>query len=423
MRNCSEGEQNTQPPGVEGHDLMEDVPGESFEATLGQESSGQDDPSEMLLVSTLQPNSPAFIQRETECPDSNDQSIQPENFAQVDNMQRNQGNQISRMDANENIDVESEEFGVQNDSNRREIVNTYCAADHLQVIKRKYPLRASGQPDYTGSPKRTRPSQNRTAGLTTHQRSSSRTAISRKKPFLEKQKACLDTYISQHTTKYRELGLPCPGEFLGREETRRRLAGLKLENYANVLRVLNFTIGGYESLVGLKEVLRAYRDPNVGLLITTQEVPNAKRLQAIQSLERNGAYMNLLKKCHIHRLFIDNVDPLRNPNDNFIVSTSNSTDAAGELGNPRNSAESRITKSMMKEVYPNMDSNSADYKKKYREITALRRNGRRLDVLVSYFGKGILGLLPLVQDDSTSGMAYIFADTMQVLSPFNFQLD
>ena len=67
---------------------------------------------------------------------------------------------------------------------------------------------------------------------------------------------------------------------------------------------------------------------------------------------------------------------------------------------------------MMNEVYFNMDSINADYKKKYREITALRRNGRRLDVLVSYFGKGILGLLSLVQDDSTYEMSYIFADTM-----------
>lgn len=152
-------------------------------------------------------------------------------------------------------------------------------------------------------------------------------------------------------------------------------------------------------MIELKKVLRAYRDSNVDLLITTQEIFNAKRLQTIQSLERNGTYMNLLKKCHIHRLFIDNLDPLRNPNDDFIVSTSNSIEAAGELGNPRNCAESRITKSMMKEIYPNMDSNSADSKKKYGGITALRRNGRRLDVLVSYFGKGILGLLRVMGEE------------------------
>ena len=86
------------------------------------------------------------------------------------------------------------------------------------------------------------------------------------------------------------------------------------------------------------------------------------------------------------------------------------------MGNPRNSAESRITKSMMKEVYPEIDSDSNDYSKKYREITGLRRSGRRLNLLVSQFGKGILGLLPLAQDDSSPGLACKITDTMQVLS-------
>ena len=377
----------------------------------------------MLLVNTFQLNFSIFIQRETKCFDSNDQNIQLKNFAQVDNMQRNQKNQICKMNANENIDVEFEKFEIQNDFNRKEIVNIYCAIDHLQIIKKKYFLKVFDQLNYTKSSKRTRLSQNRTIKLTIYQKSNSRTAISRKKFFLKKQKICLNIYISQHTIKYRKLKLFCFDEFLDRKKIKKRLAELKLKNYANVLKILNFTIDDYESLIELKKILKAYRDFNVDLLIITQKIRNAKRLQTIQSLKRNEAYMNFLKKCHIHRLFIDNVDFLRNFNDNFIISTRNFTEIAKELDNSRNFVESRIIKSMMKKIYFKMNSNNVDYKKKYREITTLRRNDRRLNVLIFYFDKNILDLLSLIQNDSTFKMTYIFVNIMQILLLFNFQLN
>ena len=231
--------------------------------------------------------------------------------------------------------------------------------------------------------------------------------------------------MSQYRTRYEGLGLPCPGDFVDSEETKNRLASLRLDNHANVLRVFSFTIGSCESLVGLKEVLRAYRDPDIGRLQIAREVSNTKRLEIIQNLGGKEAYLNFLKKCHIYRLFTDNIDPLYDSNDKFIVSTAKTvaTRARGELGNPRNSTESRITKSMMKEVYPEVHSDSADYTKKYREITGLRRSGRRLDLLVSQFGRGILGLLPLAQDDSSPGLACKITDTMQVLSSPLFRLD
>lgn len=126
------------------------------------------------------------------------------------------------------------------------------------------------------------------------------------------------------------------------------------------------TVAGCESLLGLKGILRAYRDPHVGLPQITPEVSNAKRLQTIHCLDGEKAYIDHLKKCHLHRLFIDNTDPLCTSNDSFIISTTKSfvIRARGESGNPRNSAESRTTKSMMKEVYPEVNLDSTAYKKK-----------------------------------------------------------
>ncbi len=236
------------------------------------------------------------------------------------------------------------------------------------------------------------------------------------KPLFEKETARLESFISQHRRKCEKMGLPCPGDFVYSAETKNRLASLGLESHVNVLRVLSLTIGSCESFVVLKEILRAYRDPSSSPLKAARDVSNAKRLETIRSLSGNAAFFNLLKKCHIHKLFTDNKDPLCNPTDNFIISTAKSvtTRPRGETGNPRNSAEAEITKSIMKEVYPGVNSKSGDYRLKYREVTELRRTGRRLDMLISRFGLGILGILPLAQHDSIPGLAFKIADGMQV---------
>ena len=94
--------QNTQFLEIKNHDFMKNVSKKSLENTFDQKSSNQND---SLLVNTFQFNLSIFIQREIECLDSNDQNIQSKNLTQVDNMQRNQKNQIFKMNANENIDV------------------------------------------------------------------------------------------------------------------------------------------------------------------------------------------------------------------------------------------------------------------------------------------------------------------------------
>ena len=217
------------------------------------------------------------------------------------------------------------------------------------------------------------------------------------KPLFERETARLESYISQYRRKCEKMGLHCPDDFVHSAETKTRLASLGLESHVNVLRVLSLTVRSCESLVVLKQILRAYRAPSLGSLETTRDVSNAKRLETIRSLSGNAAFFNLLKKCHIHRLFTDNKDPLCDPTDNFITSTAKSVTISprGETGNPRYSAEAKITKSIMREVYPGVHSNSTDYRLKYREVTELRRTGRRLDMLISRFGLGILGLLPL----------------------------
>ena len=435
-----------QPHSAKGLDPIEVMSEELLETAVDWETPGQDVSSGIQFDSMFQPNSPSLAQQKMEFSYSDDQHLPFDNLTQVDDGQQSHGSQDIRMDEDRNTDiVESEDVRMHNCSDRRQNEHSRCDSGHHQAMTRKSSPETSCRPKSTraanSSRKREsvtsqrsglnpmRAAQKRTGTIETKQpkitKAGSKSRTSGSRPFLEKETACLEACMSQHRTRYEGLGLPCPGDFVDSEETKIRLASLRLDDHANVLKVFSFTIGGCESLVGLKEVLRAYREPDIGPLKIAREVSNAKRLETIQSLGGKEAYLNLLKKCHIHRLFTDNIDPLCNSNDSFIVSTAKSvaTRARGELGNPRNSAESRITKSMMKEVYPEVDSDSADYSKKYCEITRLRRSGRRLELLVSRFGRGILGLLPLAQDDSSPGLACKIRDTMQVLSSPIFRLD
>ena len=94
------------------------------------------------------------------------------------------------------------------------------------------------------------------------------------------------------------------------------------------------------------------------------------------------------------------------------MSTVTSVAQRKQKGNPRNAAESKVTKSMVAEVYPNIQPDSREYGPKYREISLLRKNCRRLALLVSKFGRGILGLLLLRQDESSCGMTFKICDTL-----------
>ena len=402
-------------------------------------ASGHGSPSGIKFNNPFRLSSPAPLPRRAHTLGRDDQDLPPDNFTLANDEQRRLETQDIWM--NENGATEYSEAGDAG----RQMLSDQIQHEYLSLTEDLNPeitenrsFEATRLRRGLGAASNTRLAQNRQG--TSNRKSDpdlsrtrpkrngiikSRAIVSmtgsrkkklRNKPLFERETARLESYISQHRRKCEKMGLPCPGDFVYSAETKIRLASLGLESHVNVLRVLSLTIGSCESLVVLKEILRAYRDPSSGSIETARDVSNAKRLETIRSLSGNAAFFNLLKKCHIHRLFTDNRDSLCDPTDNFIISTAKSvtTRPRGETGNPRNSAEAKITKSIMREVYPEVHSNSADYKLKYREVTDLRRTGRRLDMLISRFGLGILGLLPLAQQDSFPGLASRIADGMQV---------
>lgn len=432
---------NAQLNGTEGLDRTVVIPENFWIPPNGEKTSIHDASTEMQIDSTFQPTPLSLGQQEMGYPSSIDPVFLFKIPIQVDNGHESKATETITVHEDRNTNfIEREDSGMDFLLESIQDEYPYGGGEYHQSIIREVSAETSGRAKGIPAAKSPRLHRSRKESSITTRRSGcdlikatpERTGATRvmqnisKKHIRDKtfsngllktQLACLDAYILQHRTRYEKLGLPCPGDFVESAKIKIRLANLGLDTHANVLRAFSFAIAGCESLFGLQEILRAYRNNDAGPRILAREVSNAKRLETIKGLSGEEAYLNLLKNCHVHKLFSENIDPLCNSNDNFIVSTTENvkTRASKELGNPRNSAESRITKSIMREVYPKVHLKSSDYRSKYDEISGLRRSGRRLDILVSRFGKGILGLLPFAQGDSRPGSVGKITDFMQVL--------
>jgi len=195
--------------------------------------------------------------------------------------------------------------------------------------------------------------------------------------------------------------------------TQESISGLGAERHSWTLRVFFFAVASSHSMLTLRDILRACRDRTTGdLSEPMQGLSTAKRLEFIEHLEGNLAYFSLLRRCHILKLFMDNFDPSRQAEGGFIVQTQESISNTGrkKSGNPSHVAHSEMTKSMIQEIYPELQPNTPGYQTKYRSVSELRKLGKRLHFLTTTFGYGILGLLP-----STTGSDLCISDSMYVL--------
>lgn len=81
-------------------------------------------------------------------------------------------------------------------------------------------------------------------------------------------------------------------------------------------------------------------------------------------------------------------------------------------GNPLNLEESRATKKLLTEMYPNLVEKTPEYTRKYNIIRKIRKLGQRLYMLKDRFGEGILGLIQCSELDSTGCLPLNITDQM-----------
>ncbi|KAH1607157.1 hypothetical protein KXX44_009760 [Aspergillus fumigatus] len=118
------------------------------------------------------------------------------------------------------------------------------------------------------------------------------------------------------------------------------------------------------------------------------------RFNIIKELDSKIALYGLLRRYHILHFYVECVPADSRALSNFINTDPNDFQQKSKAGNPGYNAKSEVTLLMMREIYPEIDSSSLEYKSKYRAVSKLQTLGRRYLSLADRFGKGVLGLLP-----------------------------
>lgn len=225
-------------------------------------------------------------------------------------------------------------------------------------------------------------------------------------------------YVHLEENRCRKFGLPSPEECFRMIISQTRDASLGTDETTMALKVLYFTIASSESLAALGDIAQTHRRRSLSgnQLSASCDLSRADRLRVIDRLDEDIAYYSLLKRCHVHRLFVDSTRSSRKTVDGFVNDTveSISSRQRPKIGNPSHNDDAFASMSIMVEVYPEIRQDSFEYRRKYRYITDLRKLGQRLHLLVEKFGYGILGLLLSPSDMSAVEPSLGLSDTLLV---------
>jgi hypothetical protein len=154
-------------------------------------------------------------------------------------------------------------------------------------------------------------------------------------------------------------------------------------------------IGSSETIAHLQHIIcqSKSREQRIGL---AGNLSRAQRFQEIQQLDGQIAFSEFLKRCHVWKLYKDTSRDFPSPESGFVIVNAESINnlQTRRSGNPNIIRASEITKSMFRELAPELEPGCQEYEKKYQYYTKLRRLGQKLDILTETFGLGFLGLIP-----------------------------
>ncbi|KAF7920912.1 hypothetical protein EAE99_007764 [Botrytis elliptica] len=226
--------------------------------------------------------------------------------------------------------------------------------------------------------------------------------------------SALHSYINSEKQRCQASGLPF-------SETEFDLAFIKIQNMSLdahelvTLKTLYFAIGSPESLVALQEVFKVQRRTIAGKMPREgYNLSFVERVKAIECITPNIAYHVLRKRCHIYQLFVDSSTGSRKTSDGFVNDTVQSITVQPryQFGNPNNLEHSRVSESILRELYPTLEPSSEGYKEKKRFVGNLRRLGGRFDLMVRKFGYGILALLQLPIEELAGEPILVITDEL-----------
>lgn len=178
----------------------------------------------------------------------------------------------------------------------------------------------------------------------------------------------------------------------------------KVEPHSSALSILYFGIGSPETLAALQGLLKTRRERSVVQQCRENHVLSpAERVIAIERTDAKVAYCSLRKRCHVYQLYLDCSSESLRASDTFVTNTvqTMTTRHKPQIGNPQYLEISRVSNRMLTLSYPTLNPNDPNYRQKKNYADALRKLGQHLHLLVERFGYGILGLIPLPNNEPT----------------------
>jgi hypothetical protein len=178
---------------------------------------------------------------------------------------------------------------------------------------------------------------------------------------------------------------------------------LDREKERDAVSMISIGIGSSESIAHLQHIVVESRGEGWQTNPSENLAP-ADRIREIQQLDGQIAYIEILRRCHIWKLYTDLSHDNRSLSCEFDIATPESITLPSmrRAGNPSHFRDSEITKAMFRGLGPEVSDDNRAYQKQYRYYTRVRRLGERLQLLTKTFGFGVLGLIPS-QDASDSG--------------------
>jgi len=212
------------------------------------------------------------------------------------------------------------------------------------------------------------------------------------KNIYESSRENLSSYLEKERLRCEKQDISGPLETCFSPEIRQELSEPETDTYSNALQTICVAIASPESLVTLQHLLRYHRAGESPKALAPAIAQSTKdRVSVIGAIDKEVAYMCLLRRCHILKLYEENCPGF---SQGFILSTQQTiAQSRRGAGNPKNIANSNITKVIMKHSFPDLEAKGKEYERNYRRINSLRRLGQRLWMLKERFGHGILGLM------------------------------
>ena len=208
----------------------------------------------------------------------------------------------------------------------------------------------------------------------------------------------LDEYIRNETEKCAD---DHPTSYKHRvflQAADRTISRFHLEHRADIVRIFYYVPTSCATMLCLQDTLKERRNDFAARHQNLSQVQtNAQRYQVIESLQGQIAYLDLIRRYHILRLYTDNLNSYSaRLLSGFMNSTiDNFSQTVGARGNPVYCAEADVTNAMLVDVLPDFrEKHRAENKRLRRRMSYLRALGRRLYKLTNILTIGVLALLP-----------------------------